>query len=161
MAEKFRLPRPALLKLKAELAQRGLSASVLARVEGMFTQWDADRRVLTDRAGCQEISNHKLSYQRIIEGRGEVDVVEIDGRIRVTIDSIYRRLIMKMVETYEGDGDLKKIKPAPANMLKARAKRVELSRKRALERELAAAPPIKRGRGQAKKTSELSTTPAE
>ena len=174
MAEKksdFRLPRPALLKLKAELAKRVLSASVLARVEGLFAQWEADPRVLTDRNGSMVMGDHKLSYEVLIEGRGELDVVEIDGRIRITVDSIYRRLILRMVESYDATGDLKKIKPAPANMLKVRAdyidksrerarQRAELEAKRKRERERAAAP-SKRGRSQTKKPSELSAISAE
>jgi hypothetical protein len=152
----FRLPRPALLNLKAELAKRAISASVLARAEGLFAQWDADPRILVNRKTSQVMGDHGPTYEIIIEGRGELDVIPIDGRIRIFVDSIYRRLILKMVEA---DGAQKKAKPIPVNLIKARDERARASRKRARERELAAAPSKRAGRS--KKLSELSTTPAE
>lgn len=161
MAEKFKIPRPALVALRAEIGKRAISERALPMVNGLFEQWDADPRLVVDRKGSQTMGDHGPTHEINIENRGELDAIEIDGRIRITIDSIYRRLILKAVETYPADGAQKKAKPIPVAMIKARASRAAASRKRVLERELAAAPSIKRGRGQTKKTSEFSTLPAE
>ena len=77
-----------------------------------------------------------------------------------------------MVESYEPDGELKKLKPAPANMLKVRAGIVDETRKRARERtaleakrkrdrerELAAKAAAASSTKRAKKSAELSAVP--
>ena len=154
----FRLPRPALLKLKAELAKRAISERASTIIEGLFAQWDADPRILVDRRTSQVMNAIGPTFQIILEGRGDLPAIESDGRIRIFIDGIYARLIMRAVETYPADGAQKKAKPIPVNLIKARDERVNVARKRVLERELAAAPSKRR---QTKKPSELSTVPAE
>jgi hypothetical protein len=194
-----------LLKLKAELAKRAIIEQGRTAIDRTFEQWACEERVLVDRKTSQKMGDHGSTYQIILEDRGELDAIEVDGRIKIYVDSIYRRLILKTAETYSADGGAqKKAKPIPVNMIRARDERAQASRKRALERELAAtaaskkrvpkrelaaapfkkrvperkravapskkrvlerelaaAPSIKRGRGQAKKQSELSTLPAE
>lgn len=161
MAEnKFRLPRPASVKLRSELTKRAISERAAAIIEGLFAQWDADPRIVVDRKTSQAMNSIGPTYQIILEGRGELDAIESDGRIRVFVDGIYARLIRRAVETYPAGGAQKKAKPIPVNLIKARDERVKAARKRVLERELAAAP-SKRSRSQTKKPSELPTTPAE
>ena len=156
----FRLPRPALVKLRAELAKRAISERASAIIEGLFEQWAADPRIVVDRKTSQAMNDIGPTFQIILEGRGDLPAIESDGRIRIFIDGIYARLIMRAVETYPADGAQKKAKPIPVNLIKARDERVKAARKRVLERELAATP-SKRRRNQTKKPSELSVTPAE
>jgi hypothetical protein len=152
----FSPPRPALLKLKAELAKHRISKHAAAIIDGLFEQWDADPRIVVDRRTSQELGDHRQSYQILLENRGELDAIEVDGRIRITVDSIYRRLILKTLETHPADG-VKKIKSAPAELLKARDERAKASKKHVRERELVAAPSTRR-RARAKKPSELSVS---
>ena len=166
--------RPELDKLKAELARRDISPAIMARVEGMFEQWAVDPRLIVDRKISMLMNNHGLTYQTRLENDGVLNPVHVDGgRVHITVDSIYRRLILKMVESYEPVGKLKKLRRAPANMLKVRAgivdetKRarertaLEAKRKRVLERELAAKAAAASSTKRAKKSAELSTVPAE
>ena len=158
MAEKFPPPRPALVKLRAELAKRAISERALTITDRLFEQWQADPRLVVDRKTSQVMNDIGSTFEIILESRGELDAIQVDGRVRVTTDSIYERLIRRVVETYPANGAQKKAKPIPANLIKARDERAKASRKRVLERELAAAPAKRR---QAKKPSELSTAPAE
>jgi hypothetical protein len=153
--------RPELDKLKAELARRDISPAIMARVEGMFEQWAADPRLIVDRKISMLMNNHGLTYQTRLENDGVLNPVHVDGgRVHITVDSIYRRLILKMVESYEPVGKLKKLRRAPANMLKVRAGIVDETRKRARERTALEAK-RKRDRERAKAAAASSTKRAK
>jgi hypothetical protein len=83
-------------------------------IERWFAQWDADPRLLVSRQVSQQLGSHGPSHQIALEKNGELDAILMDGQKRITTDSIYRRLILKTIETYPADGPMKKARLPPS-----------------------------------------------
>ena len=107
------------------------------------------------------------SYQIDLENRGLLHSMLFDSQRRITIDSIYRRLILSAIASFPVDAPPKKTRLAPA-MLKPRqdmspaARRAETRARKyaatsSTPMSLAMEPLIKRGRGR-KKQSEMATS---
>ena len=79
-----------------------------------FDQWEADPRLLVSRGTSQEMGDHGPSHQIDLEKNGELEAILIDGQKRITTDSIYRRLILKTIESYPAGAPPKKARLPPS-----------------------------------------------
>lgn len=110
----FQLPRPASEQLRGELVSLAVSDAAQPIIERWFAQWDADPRLLVSRRVSQEIGSHGPSHQIALEKSGELDAILMDGQKRITTDSIYKRPILRTLETYPANGPMKKARLPPS-----------------------------------------------
>jgi hypothetical protein len=165
---------PAAQQLSLEIADTPLSAMAEPIVASLFMQWEHEERLVVSRKTSQGMLEIGSSYQIDLENRGVLHSILFDSQRRVTVDSIYRRLILDTIASFPVDAAPKKARLAPA-MLKPKprpehAGAVVHAEERARERAAtsptsmsstmasATAPlnEIRRGRGR-KKQSEMAT----
>jgi hypothetical protein len=83
-----------------------------------------EREALLSRVGSQERGGHGATHQILLEKKGELDVVYIDGRALTTVDSIYERLIAKAIASHPLKGKATARKPPSKAKLRARVERL-------------------------------------
>ena len=174
---------PAAQQLALEIGDTPLSAMAAPTVESLFKRWELEERLVVSRKTAQTMLEIGPSHQIDLENRGVLHSMLFDSQRRITVNSIYRRLILFTIASFPVDGPPKKTRLAPS-MLKPRplpehpvayvpaaARRAETrARERAATSSTSMSSPmssvtaplseIKRGRGRSKKQSEMAS-PAE
>jgi hypothetical protein len=105
-------------KEQNRLASIDLTAQARAICDDILARWSADPRVFVSRRVSQEIGGHGPSHQTRLERTSEIHAVNADGRVLVTVASIYKRLIRKAIASYPLRGKASQAKPTPVSTLK-------------------------------------------
>jgi hypothetical protein len=85
-------------------------------VNNHLARWANEPRAVVSRAVACQLSGCGPSHEIILEKRGELDAIHLDGRVMITTDSIFQRLIEKTIASHPLDGRAMARKPVSKNI---------------------------------------------
>ena len=115
---------PAIGHFRAELAaSTAISAAAQPIIDGFFLRWEGEYRLVVPRKVARETLSVSSSHEIDLENKGELHAILLGGQRMVTVNSIYKRLILKTIETFPVEGGPKKSRTPPDQEAMRAAKR--------------------------------------